>query len=747
MFKKITAVLVMMTMVFAALPYAAVFAEPTMVESIDLTIEPPQDGMDLYEGDTLALTAANTAYGDLFASGDVTMPIIEWQGDFDRGMYFSAGVTYMATIKLSFDGDYCANYRMVDGWSMVSADTFCATVNGVEATVRQSAAYYPTLQVSLTIPAKDTSPEEQAAANAQRSDKYAQLRKARRSTAAAYTQAEADSLNEPALSTNTVVMNGSDKPDSGYTLSALDGSERIGTLIMDLESEDYANKYVEDEFASSITRIPYLKEVWIRSRSDAAFYTAKGTVFIPESSLADYMAQAADRGYVPNFTVKTYSGDVYSAQKAGAAEAKDICIDHEYTAEIMTADRIYHYETCMTDRQWFYSCSRCGKCEYNPNHTFNKGFGTDKPVGKLAHQFVAELATDEAYVGVNASGDQVYWLSCIYCGRPSVYYDTHLTQEDMVGRDGTLEQNQALMNEAIAMKISLAKSSAEPLVEMFAQQYKSTANVSSWAQSDVNYAMNSNLLDADLLGDDYTAAATRLQFCSVAVRLAEELTGKSITPAPSDTFSDTDNAYVLKAYAAGITSGISATEFAPESTLTRQQMATFIYRALQYVKNNSDYTYTSYTSKLDSYSDNALIQDWAREPMAFMNALDLIKGISDTEISPDSNCTIEQALIVAERSTYANQIGWYQTISESEDDGFISVGFSNNNYKLSPLKTSINTSLNYGERIWVTGHRAGGGFDESEAEYNISDSYYPTINPYSGQTQYFESKWLRPIRN
>lgn len=167
-------------------------------------------------------------------------------------------------------------------------------------------------------------------------------------------------------------MNGSDKPDRGYTLGALGSYERIGTLIMDFGSEDYANNYVEEEFASTITRIPHLKEVWISdkidaykfikrisaslksgtswrywSRSDAAFYTTKGTVFIPESSLADFKAQAEEQNYTPSFTVKTYSGDVYSAQKAGAAAAKDICTGHEYTAEIMTADRIFHYETCL----------------------------------------------------------------------------------------------------------------------------------------------------------------------------------------------------------------------------------------------------------------------------------------------------------------------------------------------------------------------------------------------------------------
>ena len=142
------------------------------------------------------------------------------------------------------------------------------------------------------------------------------------------------------------------------------------------------------------------------------------------------------------------------------------------------------------------------------------------------------------------------------------------------------------------------------------------------------------------------------------MRLAETLTGKSITPAAANTFTDTNNAYVLKAYAAGITTGTSATTFSPNATLNRQQMATFLRRTLQYVEKNSGYSYTSYTSKLASYTDNALVQSWAKEAMAFMNALDLVKGTTATTLNPNGTCTIEQAVIVAERSVYAHQIGW-----------------------------------------------------------------------------------------
>lgn len=90
------------------------------------------------------------------------------------------------------------------------------------------------------------------------------------------------------------------------------------------------------------------------------------------------------------------------------------------------------------------------------------------------------------------------------------------------------------------------------------------------------------------MGNDYTRPISRLQFCSVAVKLAEKMAGKAITPAPSGTFTDTGSEYARKASAAGITQGVGGGRFNPNGTLTRQEMATFLYRALQWVKANSD---------------------------------------------------------------------------------------------------------------------------------------------------------------
>ena len=135
------------------------------------------------------------------------------------------------------------------------------------------------------------------------------------------------------------------------------------------------------------------------------------------------------------------------------------------------------------------------------------------------------------------------------------------------------------------------------------------------------------------------------------------------------------------------TTGTTVTTFDTYGALTRQQMATFLFRALQYVKNNSDTEYTVYDSKLGYYSDFGQIESWATQAMAFMNALGLINGTTDTTLAPNAPCTIEQALIVAYRSLDAGYIGWYQCAKTVKGFG-----------KYSDLATHYT----YGDRIWVT---------------------------------------------
>lgn len=765
--------------IVAALLTVAAFAA-TPLKHIDIVFDMPKAGDPCEMETAVNVRSIKSGDIDLMAAG-VTVMYTEWAGDDveteDDEFLFRAGTTYLVTVKLAFDTTkgYCANYTNLMGDTVVTADTFTATVNGQPATARTSAPYFPTLQVSLTIEGERMTDTERAELAAEQAKTAAALAKARRAVYPARTQAEADVKN-PENKGKTVVIMDREHRGEGYNFATLDAYDDVGTLIMDVDDSDFYNHECANGFAWVIVWEPYLNEIWLsdkvdvytfvgrmdgelhdpvfhsplwESRSDLQFCTTDATLYIPESSVAEFAKKMTEgRGYSIPYSIKVYSGnDVYAAQKAGGAAAtKDWCPGHVYTHQIRSADRVYTFANCQTAPRWYYSCSICGKCEYNPNHV-SANFKA-KPIEKLMEFTHAtlydELATDQAYVGVNAAGMHVYWLSCDVCGRSDRYLQQHLTEKDLKlsGNDSTLEHYQTEVNAALQMRETLALSSTEDQAGMFTLRLRNTAKTSTWAQSDVNFALNDNLLDLDLLGNDYTKNISRLQFCSVVVRLAEEMTGKTITPAAANTFTDTNSPYVLKAYAAGITSGTSATTFSPDATLNRQQMATFLYRTLRYIEKNSDYKYTSYTSKLANYADNAQLESWAVESMAFMNALDLIKGTSDTTLSPNNKCTIEQAIAVAERSVYAHQIGWCQ-VEFSELKGDSQTDF----LTLPVMGTNVGATPREGTIIWSLGKRLGVYMDEPEIDNNMPYTYCPVINYYTGQKQYIVARDLVPIRN
>ena len=776
--KKILSILLIAALALSLVPLTASAAEPTKLNHVDIVFDMPKAG-DSREMETeVTVRSIKSGNIDLMAAG-ATIMYTEWAGDdveTEDDFLFRAGTTYLVTIKLAFDTTkgYCANYKMLEGDTVVTADTFTATVNGQPATARTSAPYFPTLQVSLTIEGERMTDKERAELAAKQEKTAAALAKARRAVYPARTQAEADAKNPENKGKTVVVMDREHRGD-GYNFATLDAYDDIGTLIMDVDDSDFYNRECANGFAWVIVWKPYLNEIWLSDkvdvytfvgrmdnelrspldhsplweiRSDLQFCSTDGTVYIPESAVPAFAKKMTEGpGYLIPYNIKVYSGnDVYAAQKAGAAATKDWCPGHVYTQQIRSADRVYTYSDCQTPPRWYYSCVICGKCENNPNHV-SASFDA-KPIEKLMECTHAtlydELATDEAYIGVNAAGMHVYWLSCDVCGRSDRYLQQHLTEKDLKlsGNDSTLEHYQAEVNAALQMRETLALSSTEDQAGMFTLRLRNTAKTSTWAQSDVNFALNDNLLDLDLLGNDYTKNISRLQFCSVVVRLAEEMTGKTITPAAANTFTDTNSPYVLKAYAAGITSGTSATTFSPDATLNRQQMATFLYRTLRYIEKNSDYSYTSYTSKLANYADNAQLESWAVESMAFMNALDLIKGTSDTTLSPNNKCTIEQAIAVAERSVYAHQIGWCQ-VEFSELKGDSQTDF----LTLPVMGTNVGATPREGTIIWSLGKRLGVYMDEPEIDNNMPYTYCPVINYYTGQKQYIVARDLVPIRN
>lgn len=488
--------------------------------------------------------------------------------------------------------------------------------------------------------------------------------------------------------------------------------------------------------------------------SQTPFNRSDGILFISESAASVLKEKIGGAWYpTPAFTIKVYSGtDVYAAQKAGASAATtEFCTNHRYTAQIRAIDRVYTFPTCNTAELYYYSCETCGKCEYNPNHTDYDHTMTAAELDAckltigMNGSYDTELPNDSAYIGVNAAGRHVWWLSCNTCGRSSKYDQLNVTDRDRVVsgmHQMSFEEYRASTLASLNRYEEQVLNSILTMPYTFTLSRKSDAIISDWAQSDVNFALNDNLLDTALLGSDYTQNISRLQFCSVAVKLAEELTGKSIVPADVNTFADTSDTYVLKAYAAGIATGTSDTAFDPNGTLDRQQMAVFLYRTLRYVENNSDYKYTSYTSKLESYTDNARVQSWAEESMAFMNAIDLIKGNTDNTLNPDGLCTIEQAIAVADRCVYAHQLGWYQV----EPHKYM-LDYDGTQRGESFTKISKSCKFDTGKYIWVTGRRFNLNYTLDIAGNSTEEGQLPFYNTYTGQIMSIDYQDVIPVRD
>ena len=88
---------------------------------------------------------------------------------------------------------------------------------------------------------------------------------------------------------------------------------------------------------------------------------------------------------------------------------------------------------------------------------------------------------------------------------------------------------------------------------------------------------------------------------------------------------------VLWAVEQGITTGLTATTFGPDETVTRGQVATFLYRAASAAKPN---TFNPFTDvKATAYNYDAIL--WAYDNR-------ITTGTSTTTFSPDASCTRAQ---------------------------------------------------------------------------------------------------------
>ena len=165
------------------------------------------------------------------------------------------------------------------------------------------------------------------------------------------------------------------------------------------------------------------------------------------------------------------------------------------------------------------------------------------------------------------------------------------------------------------------------------------ANASAWATLDLDKALTLGLL-TNTIKDNMVGPITREEFAEVAVRFYEKATGLTAVAAPDNTFSDTTNPFVLKAFNLKIVAGVGSGKFKPTMILNREQMAKMIVNSLRAVVSNLNEDVAS----VPDFADQKDIASWAANEARFMSKYNITKGIGSNKYGPKGDCQRQQAV-------------------------------------------------------------------------------------------------------
>ena len=168
---------------------------------------------------------------------------------------------------------------------------------------------------------------------------------------------------------------------------------------------------------------------------------------------------------------------------------------------------------------------------------------------------------------------------------------------------------------------------------------------SHWAHDDITYVYENDLMngtDGSLFSPESTT--TRAQVVTVLYRLAGQPAADWENPFWDVPASAWFHDAVTWAWENDITGGVSSTHFGAGNAVTREQLAAFLYRYAQ------DQGYdTSARADLSGYSDAGLVSSYATEALSWANATGLITGTTATTLSPKGSATRAQVATILSR--------------------------------------------------------------------------------------------------
>ncbi len=169
-------------------------------------------------------------------------------------------------------------------------------------------------------------------------------------------------------------------------------------------------------------------------------------------------------------------------------------------------------------------------------------------------------------------------------------------------------------------------------------------NPSKWALDAIEGLKGMNVVKIDLL-NNYKNNISREDFAYLSVVLYKTLGGQnipSVNPKDLETFSDTSNEYVLKAYKLNIVNGYGNGRFGPNDPVTREQIDVMLIKAME----QAGVTLDKSGANEIVFKDQSQISSWALEAVQLAYKNKIMSGVGDLTIAPKNNTTREQALVL-----------------------------------------------------------------------------------------------------
>ena len=156
-------------------------------------------------------------------------------------------------------------------------------------------------------------------------------------------------------------------------------------------------------------------------------------------------------------------------------------------------------------------------------------------------------------------------------------------------------------------------------------------------ESDISRAVSLGIIDNK--NYNFNDDITREQFCNFVYNLVNPIKELPIFKYERAPFDDTNgNDKITVLYSAKIVSGKGDYIFSPNDKLTREEAATILSRAANYLDIELP------LAKVDmSYADNSEISSWAVSSVYSLKTLNILNN-TDKNFNPKANITISQAV-------------------------------------------------------------------------------------------------------